>query len=184
MKTNYMNYIGQTRLWWVVLIVGILMTIGGFAYWFWPVAGYATAATIFGWLLIVTGVVMLSVATGTRQVLGKSWWIAGAIINMLIGFILIRDVFLSERVLPYVLGAIFIYWGIESIVNGAYRRESYRWLTIFNGMLMCVIAMLFFESGWQTDMLMTSYLTSIAFIYWGITLAITSYSLKPYPSTP
>ena len=53
MKALNVNYVGQTRLWWLVLLVGILLVIGGFAYWFWPNAGYAVASQIFGWLLVL-----------------------------------------------------------------------------------------------------------------------------------
>lgn len=50
---NYM----QTKAWWVVVLVGVLFIIGGFAYWLWPVAGYAVASVLFGWLLIAGGMV-------------------------------------------------------------------------------------------------------------------------------
>ena len=41
MKTLSLNFWGQTKYWWVVLFVGIALVIGGFAYWFWPAAGFA-----------------------------------------------------------------------------------------------------------------------------------------------
>ena len=47
MKTLIEKFWGQTRYWWVVLCAGILMVICGFAYWFWPVAGYSVASQIF-----------------------------------------------------------------------------------------------------------------------------------------
>ncbi len=53
MKAFNVSYYAQTRWWWVVLIVGILLVLGGFTYWFWPAAGYAVASQIFGWLLIL-----------------------------------------------------------------------------------------------------------------------------------
>ena len=40
MKALSINFWGQTKLWWVVLVVGILLVLGGFAYWFWPAEGY------------------------------------------------------------------------------------------------------------------------------------------------
>ena len=55
MKALNVTNFGTTRAWWAVLLVGILMVIGGFAYWFWPEAGYAVASQIFGWLLILAG---------------------------------------------------------------------------------------------------------------------------------
>lgn len=34
MKALSIDFWGQTKYWWIVLIVGILLVLGGFAYWF------------------------------------------------------------------------------------------------------------------------------------------------------
>ena len=47
MKSINVNFLGTSRYWWAVLLVGILLVLGGFAYWFWPAAGYAVASQIF-----------------------------------------------------------------------------------------------------------------------------------------
>lgn len=46
MKSVNLNYWGHSKYWWIVLLVGVLMVISGFAYWFWPVQGYAVASII------------------------------------------------------------------------------------------------------------------------------------------
>ena len=73
MKTLFQKFMGESRYWWVILLVGILMVICGFAYWFWPVAGYAVASQIFGWLLILVGVVQLLQASGPKAGRGWGW---------------------------------------------------------------------------------------------------------------
>lgn len=180
MKALNFSYLGQTRAWWVVLVVGILMVLCGFAYWFWPVQGYAIASQIFGWLLILTGVVQLCVGAGPNATAGRGWWVAGGIIDMFIGFMLVRSIILSEEVFPYFIAFVFIFWGVEALVGACYRNKThYWWLGIINGILMCLIGFFFLEAGWVSDMFMVSFLTSIAFIYWGFTIAIASYDLKP-----
>ncbi len=179
MKAFNFSYLGTSRAWWVVLSVGILMVICGFAYWFWPVSGYAIASQIFGWLLILTGIVQLCVATGPDHAKAWGWWLAGGIIDMFIGFMLVRSILLSEEVFPYFLAFVFIFWGIEALIGACYRRNKYWWLGIINGILLCLIGFFFLEAGWVSDMLMVSFLTSIAFIYWGFTIAIASYELRP-----
>ena len=57
MKKFNLSFWGRTRYWWVVLTVGILMVICGFAYWIWPVSGFAIASQLFGWLLVLAGIV-------------------------------------------------------------------------------------------------------------------------------
>lgn len=176
---NVTNY-GTTRAWWAVLLVGILMVLGGFAYWFWPEAGYAIASQIFGWLLILAGAVQLSVSASGRARRGWGWWLAGGIIDIFIGFVLVRNVFLSEMVFPYFLAFLFLFWGVEALVDacGSGARK-YRWLGIVNGILLCLIGFFFMEAGWVSNMFMVSFLVSIAFIYWGFTIAIAAYELRP-----
>ena len=95
MKALNLNF-GQTRLWWLIVLVGILLVLGGFAYWFWPVAGYAVASQLFGWLLILAGIIQLCVAAGPNTPRGWGWWIAGGVINMFVGFMMVRSILLSE----------------------------------------------------------------------------------------
>lgn len=179
MKALNVNYVGTTKLWWLILVVGLLLVIGGFAYWFWPAAGYAVASQIFGWLLVLAGIVQLCTAVGPNQPRGWGWWIAGGMIDMFIGFMLVRSVLLSEAVFPYFLAFVFIFWGIEALVRACTTRSRYWWIGIINGVLLTIIGFFFLEAGYTSDMFMTSFLTSIAFIYWGFTIAIASYDLKP-----
>lgn len=180
MKRMNVSAIGGTRAWWVVLLAGILMVICGFAYWFWPVAGFAIASQIFGWMLVLVGIVQLCVAAGPHMGKGWGWWIAGGIIDMFIGFMLVRSVVLSEAVFPYFLAFVFIYWGITACMNSTMRRNrKYWWLHLINGVLMLIIGFFFIEAGWVQDMWMVSFLTSLAFIYWGFSIAMLSYELKP-----
>ena len=132
-----MNYWGHTKLWWLVLCVGILLVIGGFAYWFWPAAGYAIASQIFGWLLVLTGIVQLCVSSGVNRPRGWGWWLAGGVIDMFIGFMLVRSIILSEFVFPYFLAFIFIFWGISALISGVSQRQrKYWWLYLINGVLL------------------------------------------------
>lgn len=177
---NVNNYMGASRFWWLIVVVGVLLVIAGFAYWFWPVAGFATASRIFGWLIIMTSIVQLCVAAGPDHAKQWGWWLAGGIIDMFVGFMLVNSVLLSEMVLPYFLAFLFIYWGIEAFIQAGYgRHRKYWWLGIINGVLLLVIGFFFLQAGWISDMEMVSFLTSIAFIYWGFTVAIAGYAMKP-----
>lgn len=180
MKALSLNFWGQTKYWWIVLIVGILLVLGGFAYWFWPAAGFAVASQIFGWLLILAGIVQLCVAAGVNRPRGWGWWICGGVIDMFVGFLLVRSIVLSEIVFPYFLAIVFIFWGVASIIASvSSRSHSYWWMYLINGILLLLIGFFFLEAGWVQDMMLVSFLTSIAFIYWGITVAMMSYNLKP-----
>lgn len=180
MKTLNYHFWGQTRAWWVVLIAGILMVMCGFAYWFWPQAGYAVSSQIFGWLLILAGVVQLIAGSGSDRGSGWAWWIVGGVIDIFIGFMMVRSVVLSEAILPYFIAFVFIYWGVTEIIASVNRNtRRYWWLYLLSGVLMLIIGFFFIEAGWLQDMMMVSFLTSLAFIYWGFTIAMLSYDMKP-----
>lgn len=183
MKTHNLRIVTESRWWWLILTVGILFIIGGFAYWFFPVTGFAVAAQLFGWLLIVAGIVKICVAGGPDTTRHRGWWLFGGVIELFIGFTLVRSILLSETVLPYVLAVVFIFWGIESIANCSTARRLW-WLRLINGILLCFIGYLFIEGGWLSDMWMVSFLASIAFIYWGISLAVTACVLRPVRNAP
>ena len=164
MKTLSLNFWGQTKYWWVVLFVGIALVIGGFAYWFWPAAG----------------VVQLCVSAGVNRPRGWGWWLAGGVIDMFVGFMLVRSIVLSEIVFPYFLAIVFIFWGIASIIASVSSRANrYWWMYLINGILLLLIGFFFLEAGYLQDMMMVSFLTALAFIYWGFTVAMISYDMKP-----
>lgn len=181
MKTLKASYYGGTRLWWLIIIVGVLLVLGGFAYWLWPVAGYAVASQVFGWLVILAGVVALCVASGPDHARLWGWWLAGGIIDLFVGFMLVRSVMLAELVFPWFLAVLFVYWGVEAFIGAAYHRggRSYWWLGIVNGILLCIIGFFFVEASWVSNMEMVSFLSAIAFIYWGFTLCISGYQMRP-----
>ena len=181
MNFSRFNFLGYSKSWWLVLVVGVVMVICGFAYWFWPVAGFAVASQIFGWLLILAGIVQLLVAAGPHFPRGWGWWIAGGIIDMFIGFMLVRSVMLSELVFPYFLAIIFIFWGISAVIQSvSYRVGRGWWLYLINGILLMIIGFFFLEAGYVQNMMMVSFLAALSFIYWGFSIAMTAYALRPY----
>ena len=180
MKTSSLNYWGQSKYWWIVLIVGILMVICGFAYWLWPSIGYAVSSQIFGWLLVLAGIVQLCVSSGVNRPRGWGWWLAGGVIDLFIGFMLVRSVILSGIVFPYFISIVFLFWGLNAIFSSVnMRQRRYWWIYLINGILLMVIGFFFLEAGYIQDMLMTSLLTSIAFIYWGFSISMISYEMRP-----
>ncbi len=180
MKTLNYNIIGTSRAWWVMLVVGILSIIAGLAYWLMPVTGYFVAAQLFGWMLIAVGVVQLCVASGSNRGAGWGWWLAAGVIDIFVGFVLVRSMALSEMLLPWFLAAVFIYQGIHALVRACTTmRAGMRVLEIINGILLGIIGILFLEAGFVTNMMMVSTLASIAFIYWGVLLAMTSLEWRP-----
>lgn len=171
-----------TNLWWLVLTVGILMVLGGFCYWFWPAEGYMVASMLMGWLLIAAGLVQICVSASDNRPRAWGWWLIGGVFTLFIGFVLVRSLFLSMFAFPYFLAFFFVYWGIEQFISAATSARRGWWLPLINGILLCVIGFLFIESGvsgMASTEFMTSFIVSLAFIYWGFTLSTVAYEMKP-----
>ena len=110
-----MHFWGKTKYWWALIITGILMIPCGLWLWFQPALGYEVLSLLLGWLLILFGIVQLIVSGNVKQkVRGWGWWLAGGIIDILIGFILVGNLSFSEAVLPFFL---FFYILISVIVT-------------------------------------------------------------------
>jgi len=180
MKALCNSFWGQCKHWWLMLIVGILLILAGFTYWFWPAAGYAVSSMIFGWLLVLTGLVQIIMSASQHRPKGWGWWLAGGVIDLFIGFALVRNIILSELVYPYFLAVIFIFWGVSYIAAsaGGHSRKFW-WLYLIDGILLLVIGFLFIEAGYLQNMFMVSFLSALAFIYWGFSIAMTAYDMRP-----
>ncbi len=100
---------------------------------------------------------------------------------MFVGFMLVRSIILSELVFPYFLAVVFIFWGIAWIIASVTSRaKRYWWMYLINGILLLILGFFFMEAGYTQNMMMVSFLSALAFIYWGFTLAMASYDMKPY----
>lgn len=170
---------GKTKYWWLILLIGILLIPCGIFYWIWPVQGYAVSSILFGWALVVVGLVQVVVGGRVGKVKGRAWWIIGGFIDLVLGFVLAQNVALAEDVFPYFLAFIFLYWGILDLLAafGNTQRRLW-WLNLINGILLCVIGFMFLSSSWQSSVITIDFLVSLAFIYWGISLCVFSYALK------
>jgi uncharacterized membrane protein HdeD (DUF308 family) len=178
------NYWGATRAWWVLLVVGIIFVVAGFAYWLYPFAGYYVATTLFGWMLVAVGVVQLCVSASATRSKGRGWWLAGGVVDMFAGFVLVRNLFVAETIFPYFLALVFIYWGVAQLAGLAWQpRHTHRWLRAVNAILLLLIGFMFVEEGYMANVANIALLTSIGFIYWGFTMAVGAAELRPIPQS-
>ena len=151
-----MHFWGKTKYWWALIITGILMIPCGLWLWFQPALGYEVLSLLLGWLLILFGIVQLIVSGNVKQkVRGWGWWLAGGIIDILIGFILVGNLSFSEAVLPFFFAFIFMYKGIANLFSALNMVSTHRywWLYLVNGLLLLILGLLFFASPFTAAVL-------------------------------
>lgn len=181
MEISHKSFWGKNKYWWTVLLPGILLIPCGCWFLFTPSVGYFTITTIFLWMLILVGIVQLIVAFNTSpQTAGRGWWIAGGIIDIFVGFMMLGNIGFSAMILPYFFAFIFLYKGVSYIISslGNIPHMSTWWLYLINGLLLLIMAALFFFSPF-TAMIAIDFLIGVSFIYWGISLIFFSLDLRP-----
>ena len=181
MDISTIYFWGKTKYWWTLIVVGLLMIPCGLWLWTQPVLGYEVLSMLLGWLLILFGIVQLIVSINVkRKVKGWGWWLAGGIIDMLIGFILVGNLSFSETVLPFFFAFIFLYKGISNLTSAfyLYSTHKYWWVYLINAVLLLVLGFLFLAMPFMASFSIV-FLCAAAFIYWGITLILFGYSLRP-----
>lgn len=176
---------GKSKYWWIVLIPGVLLIPCGCWFLFSPSVGYLTITTILLWMLILIGITQLLIAFNmARHHTGWGWWLAGGILDLFIGFIMLGNIAVSALMLPYFFAFVFLYKGVSNLISAFSSISHHRswWLYLFNALLLLIMSALFFTSPFSA-LITIDLLVGIAFIYWGISLIFFSFDLRPTTSS-
>lgn len=93
------------RHWWLLLVVGVALLAVGILVFIYPARSYLDLSVLFGWLILFSGVMEVVLAARSRHfVTGRGWMLAGGIIEIILGAILVFNVALSAVTLPIFLG--------------------------------------------------------------------------------
>ena len=137
------------RYWWLLLLVGIVLLVAGILVFVYPAQSYVGLSVIFGWVMLISGVLEVILSASNRHyVTGRGWMLAGGIIEVILGLILIFNVALSAATLPIFVGFWLMFRAFSAIGLGtdmsAIGITGAGW-TVFSGvlLLLCSLWMLF-----------------------------------------
>lgn len=104
MKTIFDELQQEVKNWWISLILGILYVIVAISLMFSPLSGYAVLSILFSVSMLFSGLLEISFAVSNRRrVSSWGWYLAGGIIDMILGFYLIAYPMLSMEVIPFII---------------------------------------------------------------------------------
>lgn len=181
MDNSFKTFWGKNRYWWTVLLPGLLLIPCGCWFLISPSIGYFTITTFLLWILILVGAIQLIIAfTTPTHTPGRSWWLAGGILDIFVGFMMLGNIGFSAMILPYFMAFVFLYKGVAYLISTFHdtAHRASRWLYMVNGLLLLIMSALFFFSPF-TAMIAIDFLIGISFIYWGISLIFISLGLRP-----
>lgn len=133
------------RYWWLLLVVGAALFVVGLLVFAFPARSYLGLSMLFGWLMLLSGVLEVVLSSVNRHfITGRGWMLAGGIIEIILGVILISHVALSAATLPVFLGFWLLLRAFATIGLGGDMRTleipGAGW-TLFSGVLLMICSL-------------------------------------------
>lgn len=174
------NYTNPYKYWYLPLITGIIFVISGFYIFRTPLASYLTLSMIFAAIFFVTGIIEIVNAFSNRQYPNWGWSLAGGIVDLVLGIMLISSPALSASILPMYVGVTILFRSIMGIGTSLALKKiggkSWGGIMIFSilGLLFAILMIANPVFGGLTIV----YYTAISFIMIGVFQMILAFGLK------
>ena len=179
------NAISTVKNWWLLLILGILLLIGGIWVGVTPATSFLALTFVFIALLLVNGVFQIIFSlSNTNQLSGWGWYLTGGILEFLLGIYLWSYPTLTMLILPMIVGFWLLFRGITVIAHSTDIKEAgvkgWGWVMTF-GILLTIFSF-FVLMDPVFGALSVVYFISFAMIFMGIAYTILSFKLKELKS--
>jgi uncharacterized membrane protein HdeD (DUF308 family) len=166
------------RVWWVVLVIGIVFTIFGIVMVFDVTTAKNTIAVIVGAFLIFDGLVEM--VSGGRRGGSRTWAVVAGILLIIGGIIVIAWPTATLVVIAVVWGITLLVGGIARVVSAAMLRGyGWGWLVVL-GILEAIIGIVMIAWPHQTGRVILTLLGIYAIIA-GILQIVLAFQLKKAP---
>jgi uncharacterized membrane protein HdeD (DUF308 family) len=174
------------KYWWLSLVLGVLFIIFGIWLLMNPLTSYAALSILFSAFMLISGMFEIAFAISNKDSISSwGWYLAGGIIDLLIGLILIASPGLSMAVLPFILAFWLMFRGVSGIGNtldlrnyGARNWGWYLFLAILA--ILCSIAILWVPAAGALSFV---FITAYAFMVFGIFRIVVGFELKKIGSS-
>jgi uncharacterized membrane protein HdeD (DUF308 family) len=166
------------KKWWLHLLLGILFVALGFWVFATPFTGFVGLAILFATVMLVSGFFEVFFALiNRRRIENWGWYFAGAMVDFIIGVILVFYPHVTLKVLPIFLGIWLLARGFTAVGISLdlrqYKVGVWFWLML-TGIATIIFALLIFANP-LIGGITIGYMTALAFITTGffrIVLAI------------
>ena len=115
------------RYWWLLLIIGIALFVVGILVFVYPTQSYLGMSLLFGWLMLISGILEVVLSSVNKHfITGRGWMLAGGIIEIVLGIILIANPFGAMETLVMAIGVILIVEGAINLLSALYTVLAVR----------------------------------------------------------
>ena len=181
MKTfiDKMDY--AVKNWWLSLLVGLLYIIVAIYLMFAPLASYVALSILFSVSMFVSGLFEIAFALANKKGISSwGWYLAGGIIDLILGIYLIAYPMVSMEVIPFIIAFWLMFRGFSStgysIDLKRYGTRDWGWYMAF-GILAIICALIIL---WQPAVgaLYVVYMISFTFFIIGLFRVMLSFELR------
>lgn len=170
------------RNWWLLLLLGIAVFITGIFIFTYPGTSYVALALTFAVLILVAGVVNIALAaTNSNAAVGRGWLLAGGIMELLIGLMLMIYPSVSATTLPFFLAFWLMFRSLGLIGTGSdlmsLKVPGGLWTIIVGSLLLlCSVLILVHPVLFGVEAVVIW--IGISFLMAGISLSVLAFELK------
>ncbi len=171
----------SVKNWWLFVVLGIFFIIGGIWVMTTPLESYITLAIFFSVMIFVNGIFDIVFSISNSNMLkGWGWHLAGGILEVLMGIVLMIHPGLTMAILPLMLG-FWLMFGAVSTISGAFDLKSYYvkgwgWVLVLGILLMIFSFMVIANPIFGAKSIVI--MTSIAIIIYGVSYITIGLQLK------
>ena len=102
--------------WWISILVGILYIFAGVWVMRTPLESYVSLSIIFSVFIFVSGIFQIAFSISSRnEIKGWGWYLAGGILDLIIGILLMTHPLMTMAILPLYVGFWLLFQSIMAI---------------------------------------------------------------------
>ena len=136
------NAIKIVKNWWLLTIVGALLTFLGVWVYKNPVENYMGLSILFSIIIFISGIFEITFALSNSKVIkGWGWLLGSGVFDLVIGMILISRQDITMAILPFIFGIWLLFRGIVQISRGILLKEAHfaNWgWSVFGGLIVAI----------------------------------------------
>lgn len=181
MKTFIDRIDSAVKYWWLSLLLGILFIIFSIYLMFAPLASYIALSILFSVSMFVSGLFEIAFAISNKNNISSwGWYLAGGIIDLILGIFLMANPGLSMSVLPFILAFWLMFRGFSatgySMDLKRYGTRNWGWYMAFGILaILCSIGII-----WQPGIgaFTLVYMVAYALLIIGIFRVMLAFELR------
>ncbi|MEM5565066.1 DUF308 domain-containing protein [Psychroserpens sp. AS72] len=167
--------------WWISLLIGILYIIAGVWVFQTPLASYVSLSIIFSVFIFVSGISQIAFSVSNRNEINNwGWYLAGGILDIIIGLLLITHPLMTMAILPFYVGFWLLFQGFMDIGLSFQFKSAdvpnWGWL-LFLGFLTLIFSFLLLANPVFAGLSIV-YMTAMAFLTAGVFRIFLAFGLK------